>query len=89
LTRTTNALARRWPRLLLLIPLLLVLWVPFYNRLEPSLAGIPFFYWYQLACILVGAVVVFAVFVLETRLAPGAGKTPIDLDSSGTTGDLL
>jgi len=38
----------RWHYLLLLPPLVL-LWVPSYNRIEPSLAGIPFFYWYQMA----------------------------------------
>ena len=37
-----------WSRILLLIPFVAVLWVPFYNRAEPSLAGFPFFYWYQL-----------------------------------------
>lgn len=31
------------------------LWVPFYNRVEPTLYGIPFFYWFQLAWILVTA----------------------------------
>ena len=34
--------------LLLLIPYVAMMWVPFYNRIEPSLAGIPFFYWYQM-----------------------------------------
>ncbi len=33
---------------LLLVPFLAVLWPPFYNHREPALAGIPFFYWYQL-----------------------------------------
>jgi hypothetical protein len=32
------------------------LWVPFYNRAEPTWHGIPFFYWFQLAWILVTAV---------------------------------
>lgn len=31
------------------------LWVPFYNRAEPSIGGIPFFYWFQVAWILVSA----------------------------------
>ena len=31
------------------------LWVPLYNRVEPSWHGIPFFYWFQLAWILVTA----------------------------------
>ena len=46
---------RYLPRLLLIIPVLAMLWVPSYNKLEPALAGIPFFYWYQLAWILIGA----------------------------------
>src|SRR5262249_50696404 len=36
-----------WPYLLLIIPFVALLWVPFYNSIEPSLWGIPFFYWYQ------------------------------------------
>ncbi|MGH7293958.1 MAG: DUF3311 domain-containing protein [Polyangiaceae bacterium] len=31
---------------LLLVPFVATLWVPFYDRAEPSLAGFPFFYWY-------------------------------------------
>ena len=50
-----GGLKRYWPRLLLLIPFFAVLWVPSYNRLEPALGGVPFFYWYQLAWILIGA----------------------------------
>ena len=42
---------RFWPRLLFLIPVAVVLWVPLYNRIEPELGGIPFFYWYQVAWI--------------------------------------
>jgi len=32
---------------LLLIPFIALLWVPFYNFVEPALWGVPFFYWYQ------------------------------------------
>jgi Protein of unknown function (DUF3311) len=60
---------RFWPRLLLAIPFLVVLWVPSYNAIEPDLAGIPFFYWYQLAWILLGALVVFIVYAIEMRIA--------------------
>jgi hypothetical protein len=31
--------------------------VPLYNRVEPALAGIPFFYWFQFGWIVVTAVV--------------------------------
>ena len=41
--------------LLLLIQFVAVLWPPFYNRAEPYWLGIPFFYWYQLLWVLVGA----------------------------------
>ena len=56
-----------WPRLLFLIPFIAMLWVPSYNRLEPTLGGVPFFYWYQLAWILLGAGVVLLVFTIEAE----------------------
>jgi uncharacterized protein DUF3311 len=40
-----------WILLLLLIPYIGLLWVPFYNFREPALFGVPFFYWYQFAWI--------------------------------------
>ena len=46
---------------LLLVPLALVLYPPLYNRVEPELFDIPFFYWYQLAAI--GASVLVTVLV--------------------------
>jgi len=33
--------------LLLVVPFVALLWVPFYNSIEPTILGIPFFYWYQ------------------------------------------
>jgi hypothetical protein len=52
-------------RLLLLIPLIAMLWVSSYNRVEPTLAGVPFFYWYQLLWILIGAAIIGLVYRLE------------------------
>jgi Protein of unknown function (DUF3311) len=83
-----GGLQRYWPRLLLVIPFLLVAYVPFYNRVGPALAGIPFFYWYQLSAILLGAAVVMVVYLIEMRLTRTTG-TPADVDSSGTPGDIL
>lgn len=54
-----------WARLLLLIPFIAVLWVPFYNSDEPAWAGVPFFYWYQLLWIVLGAVIIAVVYRLE------------------------
>jgi Protein of unknown function (DUF3311) len=53
--------------LFLLIPYIAILWVPTYNSLEPELAGIPFFYWYQLLWIVLGALLLFPVYFFETR----------------------
>ncbi len=41
--------------LLFLVIVLVTLWVPLYNRVEPAWHGVPFFYWFQLAWIVVTA----------------------------------
>jgi Protein of unknown function (DUF3311) len=58
---------RRWhpARLLLILPFIAVLWVPFYNRTQPTLWSLPFYYWYQMLWILLGAVVIGLVYLLE------------------------
>jgi hypothetical protein len=82
-------LTRYWPRFFLIIPLLLVVYVPFYNRIEPKLGDIPFFYWYQLAAILIGAAVVVGVYLLEMWVTRTTDTSPAEFDSSGTPGDIL
>ncbi|MGH8455692.1 MAG: DUF3311 domain-containing protein [Stenotrophobium sp.] len=44
---------RAWWLLLLIAVVAVSLWVPLYNRVEPRLAGIPFFYWFQFVWIVV------------------------------------
>ena len=46
--------------ILLLIPCVLALAVPFYNSLEPALMGFPFFYWYLLLLIPVSVGFIYA-----------------------------
>lgn len=48
--------------LLLLLPFIGLLWIPFYNQIEPSLFGFPFFYWYQLAWVPATALITFIVW---------------------------
>jgi len=57
----------RFSYLLLLIPYAAMLWVPYYDRAEPILAGIPFFYWYQLLWIVLGAAVLLPAYLAESR----------------------
>ena len=47
---------------LLLLPLVLTLFPPLYNHMDPRLFDIPFFYWYQLAAILLSVVVTLVVY---------------------------
>ena len=56
---------RHWLRLLVLIPFIALGWPPFYNRVEPELFGIPFFYWYQLSWIVIGALLLAFVYAGE------------------------
>jgi len=58
---TSNSPSWLW-YLLLLPPFVGMLWVPFYNRLEPSIDGVPFFYWYQFAWIGVSVVLTTIVY---------------------------
>ena len=52
---------------LLIIPYLIV-WVPFYNTIEPQLFGFPFFYWFQLVWIFVSMIITAGVyFATEVR----------------------
>ena len=48
--------------LLLLVQFVAVLWPPFYNTAEPYWHGVPFFYWYQLLWVLIGAVLTAVVY---------------------------
>ncbi len=52
---------------LLVLPLLATLIPPLYNRIEPTLFDIPFFYWYQLAAISVGVITTLIVYRVSRR----------------------
>jgi hypothetical protein len=57
----------RFVRLLLIVPYVAVLSVPFFNRDAPAIAGIPFFYWYQMLWIPLGALLLLPVYLAEER----------------------
>ena len=63
-----NGHQRAWSPwyLLLLIQFVPSLWVPFYNSVEPTFVGMPFFYWFQLALVFIcAAVTAFVYFITE------------------------
>jgi hypothetical protein len=54
-----------WARLLLVLPFIAMLWVSSYDSVEPSIAGVPFFYWYQLLWVLIGGAIIAFVYAVE------------------------
>ncbi|HLH69712.1 MAG TPA: DUF3311 domain-containing protein [Candidatus Dormibacteraeota bacterium] len=57
--------SRKWALLLLIVPFVSVLYPDWYSRLQPELAGIPFFVWYQFAMVVLGVIVTLGVYALE------------------------
>ncbi|OZM72815.1 hypothetical protein CFN78_14515 [Amycolatopsis antarctica] len=72
--------------LILLIPLAILV-TPLFNSDRPRLIGLPFFYWFQLAFVVVGVLCVGIVYVM-TRDKPtttGADKLSVDDLDEGET----
>ena len=57
----------RLVHLLLLVPFGAMLDVPSFNETSPAIAGIPFFYWYQMLWIPLGAFLLLPVYRAEER----------------------
>jgi hypothetical protein len=51
-----------WWYLLFVVQFVAVLWPPFFNRIEPTWIGIPYFYWYQMLWVLISAVFTAVVY---------------------------
>ena len=56
-----------WWYLLFVAQFILILFPGFYNRVEPTLMGVPFFYWYQLLVVVIGAVLTAIVYSATKR----------------------
>ena len=67
--------------LLLLIPFVATLWVPFYASAEPAIAGVPYFYWYQFLWVPISAIITAVVYFAtrEPEVNPGQHRaTPLN-----------
>ena len=73
----------RWNawNLLLLVPLLMLV-TPWFNAEEPSLFGMPYFYWIQFVFVPVGVVCVWLVYAMtkDEKTTVAEGPEP-DVDS--------
>jgi hypothetical protein len=58
----------RWWRVLLLLPVIGTLWVPWFAQSRPTLFGFPFFYWYLMAWVPVGAACTAIVYFTTREL---------------------
>ncbi len=55
---------------LLAIPCIAVLIVPWFNRVDPEIAGIPFFYWWQMLWVPLSGVFIGIVYRMVVK--PGS-----------------
>ncbi|MEV5984745.1 DUF3311 domain-containing protein [Streptomyces sp. NPDC052051] len=53
--------------LCLVAPFVAMLWVGSYAKTDPTLIGIPFFYWYQMAWVLISTVLTVLAYQLWQR----------------------
>ncbi|MER7751219.1 DUF3311 domain-containing protein [Kitasatospora sp. NPDC097643] len=53
--------------LALLVPIVAMLWVSSYDKPDPEVGGMPFFYWYQLLWVPVSAVFTVAAYLLINK----------------------
>ncbi|MBV1698344.1 MAG: DUF3311 domain-containing protein [Hyphomicrobiales bacterium] len=51
-----------WWYLLLLVQFVFLLWPGYYNKIEPSWIGVPFFYWYQMLWVIISAILIAVVY---------------------------
>ncbi len=56
-----------WWYVLFIIPFIATLWVPFYNSVEPTWQGIPFFYWYQFLWVILGAAITAIIYLATEK----------------------
>ena len=78
--------ARAWWYLLLAIPFIAVLWVPFYASVSPEIAGIPFFYWYQFVWVVISGAITGIVYFATQSRRPRAGDLTVDSEGRAPRG---
>lgn len=56
-----------WHALIVIPPFAATLWVPFYDRADPTLGGFPFFYWYLFLWVVLTAALSGFVYAATRR----------------------
>ena len=81
---------RRWLLILLLLApaVVLPLWVPLYDRVDPTVVGFPFYFWFQFALIILAVLLTVPAFVLSghaDRAQRVAHGLPPEPDGTGAS----
>ncbi|MEV5706222.1 DUF3311 domain-containing protein [Actinoallomurus sp. NPDC052274] len=77
----TRPLVRVVIATLLIAPFVIYLAVPSYARIKPRLGGFPFFYWWQLAWVILTAAFIGIAYALTRR--GGGAPSPDQADEKG------
>lgn len=78
---------QRWAFSLFALPIAAVVAPVVYSRIQPSLAGVPFFVWYQFAAVVFGGLVTAVVYVLrgpENKLTRQESTQPLQAIDAGS-----
>ncbi|HEY0950923.1 DUF3311 domain-containing protein [Nocardioides sp.] len=83
---------RRWILVAALLApaVVLPLWVPLYDREDPTFAGFPFYYWFQFLLIVVAVALTVPAYLLATRADRDARLRhglPAEPDGTGLSRD--
>lgn len=73
---------QRWAFTLFALPIAAVVAPVVYSRIHPSIAGVPFFVWYQFAAVVFGGLVTAIVYVLrgtESKLTRQKSTQPLQV----------
>jgi hypothetical protein len=66
---------------LLLIPIVVLMAVPHYAKVEPTVLGFPFFFWYQFLWVFLCSALTYTAYKLVLSARPG--RRPVDTDNDG------
>ena len=69
---------------LLAIPVVALMWVDSYSKVEPKLGGFPFFIWYQFLWVFLCSAMTYAAYRLVLAARPHRPMTDLDPETDGS-----
>jgi cell wall-associated NlpC family hydrolase len=74
---------------LLMVPIVALMWVPSYAKIDPELFGFPFFFWYQFLWVFLCSALTYTAYRLTLAArpprTPGTTSTTDRTDGTGGT----